>query len=134
LDGGINTYGYALQNPVNLTDPLGLLPACIPYSKEQGRPSYGSSWTNCVDGPCVHKYPFGQTITNGGCDTIQAEAQCMKECIVTTQNALVEAGAYIASKVATACGYPGVGTVISVGSAIADGATVINCIQQCTNR
>ena len=29
LRGGINTYGYALQNPVNIVDPDGLQPLCF---------------------------------------------------------------------------------------------------------
>ena len=60
LDGGLNTYGYVGSNPVNFTDPYGLLPY-MPL------PGFGSS---CGSGPSTINIPdsFGRANFTSACN------------------------------------------------------------------
>jgi len=75
--GGLNTYGYALQNPLKFVDPEGLDAMCgpgfswIPGDKHgQGtcEPNHKPNERDCLDGSCNSLDPIANT-------------QCFKDCM-----------------------------------------------------
>ena len=94
LEAGVNTYGYALQNPLKYTDPLGLDVLVCFYPEGVGHVGFGDGNTG-NDGSTSGFYPITHSPTAPGvvkpdpdekgkqCKTVPAKPKdddCMKQC------------------------------------------------------
>ena len=67
LGGGLNTYGYAYQNPLRHTDPSGLNPACVPLVLVDGPLPIGDAV--CAGVLLYGAYALGQAMTSDSDDS-----------------------------------------------------------------
>ncbi|MFZ1905711.1 MAG: RHS repeat-associated core domain-containing protein [Steroidobacteraceae bacterium] len=86
LAGGINSYGYAAQNPVMMRDPLGLDPFadCI---IRQAQSRIGGDFSSCLS-------VLSEMFVQSACTTLQCTAKCAFATFIGSDVAEVTEKAY----------------------------------------